>query len=143
MRHRNGLPRHSRGVSLIELMVVVMVVAILAAIGVPSYQNYVVRVKRTDAKTQLLAVAQQLERCYTRDITYLNCVTFPITVPVGATGTDITYRINNPGGALTQNTFTITATRQNGQTRDTACGELSVNERGVRAASAGTAADCW
>lgn len=137
----SNLPSRLRGVTLIELMVVVVIVAILASISIPGYQRYSQRVKRTDAKAQLMSTAQQFERCYTRDLTYLNCVTFPINVPLEASGTDINYVINT--SALTRNTFTLVATRQNSQTRDTECGNFTVNERGVRGVSAGTPADCW
>lgn len=143
MMGNTGFPRQERGVTLVELLVVVMVVGLLAAISVPAYRQYSIRVKRTDAKTQLLATAQQLERCFTRDLTYVGCVTFPINIPLDATGTAITYQIANPGGALTANTFTLTATRQNGQTRDTDCGNFTLTERGVRGVTAGTPADCW
>lgn len=135
--------RGARGITLVELLVVVMVVGILAAISIPAYRQYSIRVKRTDAKTQLLATAQQMERCFTRDLTYVGCVTFPINIPLEASGTAITYQIANPGAALTANSFLLTATRQNGQTRDTACGDFTLNERGVRGVTAGTPADCW
>lgn len=136
-------PRHARGITLVELLVVVMVIGLLAAISVPAYRQYSLRVKRTDAKTQLLATAQQLERCFTRDLTYVGCVSFPINIPLDASGTSITYQIADPDAALTATTFTLTATRQNGQTRDTACGDFTLNERGVRGVTAGTPADCW
>jgi type IV pilus assembly protein PilE len=143
MRVNTGFPGLARGVTLVELLVVVMVVALLAGISVPTYRQYSVRVKRTDAKTQLLATAQQLERCYTRNLTYVGCVVLPINVPLGASGTAITYQINATGAALTQNTFTLTATRQNGQTSDSTCGNFTLTERGVRGVSSGSVTDCW
>ncbi len=53
-----------RGVTLIELVVVVMIVGILAAVAVPSYRNYVIRSQRSDAKDALLALATQQEKHY-------------------------------------------------------------------------------
>ena len=50
------------GFTLVELMIVVAIVAILAVIVVPSYQSYVLKARRTDAKAALTTAAQMLER---------------------------------------------------------------------------------
>jgi len=52
------------GVTLLELMTVVMVIGILAIIAVPSYRQYSMRAQRTDAKTALLRLATNQERFY-------------------------------------------------------------------------------
>ena len=54
------------GFTLIELMVVVTVVALLAMIALPSYQNSVRKSRRTDARIALIELAQTLERCQTQ-----------------------------------------------------------------------------
>ncbi len=69
MKHyRNWL--RQRGVTLMELMIVVVIVGILSAVAIPSYRRYMVRVKRVDATRELLSLAQRLERCYTRTNDY-------------------------------------------------------------------------
>ena len=49
-----------RGVTLVELMTVVLIIGILAAIAVPSYSSYTRKTRRTDAKVALTSTAQQL-----------------------------------------------------------------------------------
>ena len=51
-----------RGVTLIELLTVVVIVAILASIAVPSYRNYLIRAQRTDATTALLRIQSGMEK---------------------------------------------------------------------------------
>ncbi len=55
----------SAGFSLIELMIVVAIIAILAAVAFPSYQESVKKSRRSDAQTALLGFAQAMERHYT------------------------------------------------------------------------------
>ena len=57
--------KHAKGFTLIELMIVVAVVAILATIAMPSYQEHVRKSRRAQAKADLVELAQQLERHHT------------------------------------------------------------------------------
>ena len=56
--------RRARGVTLIELLITVAIVAIIAAIAIPSYNTYVLRTHRTEAKSALLSMAAAEERLY-------------------------------------------------------------------------------
>lgn len=69
--------KHHRinGFSLIELMIVVVIVGILAAIAMPSYSNYVIRGSRAAAQTELLEMASQQEKIYLNSNAYTANVT--------------------------------------------------------------------
>lgn len=54
--------RPQRGINLIELMIVVAVIGIMAAIAMPNYQRYVQRVQCEDVRSDLLELSQWLER---------------------------------------------------------------------------------
>lgn len=64
-------PRQA-GFTLIELMVVVAIIAILAAIAIPGYQEYVVRSRLTEATSILAAKRVQVEQFYDNNRTYVN-----------------------------------------------------------------------
>jgi len=59
-----------QGFTLIELMITVAIIGILSSIAVPSYMSYVTKSKRTEAKTELLRIAQLQESYYVQNLSY-------------------------------------------------------------------------
>jgi type IV pilus assembly protein PilE len=131
--------RRNAGVTLIELITVMMVVAILTAIAVPSYGAYVIRANRTDAKAATLSMAGALERCFTRFNAYddAGCPVSITNVP----SNDGHYLVS---AAVTGNAFLVTAAPQGRQATDTACGNFRIDQANQRSVS-GTkgVAECW
>lgn len=121
-----------RGFTLIELMIVIAIVAILAAIAIPSYQNQVQKTRRADAKTALLQMAQSMERCFTKTNDYGDS-----SCPSDTESPDGFYDI-----VVTPQTtsFTLTANAKGQQSKDTKCASFSITEKGTRTA---TGDECW
>ncbi len=138
------------GFTLIELMIVVAVVGILAAIAYPSYQDSVRKGNRAEAITALYGIqlAQEKRRAnqpsYTIDLTGSPTATPPglgLSAIVPATGT-VYYDLAIGSATATMFTVTATARTTGGQNNDRAggvsCTPLTLNQNGP----VGQAA-CW
>ncbi|MBV9190455.1 MAG: type IV pilin protein [Betaproteobacteria bacterium] len=142
--------RQNRGFTLIELMITVAIVGILGGIAYPSYQAYVKRAYRADARAQILDMAQKQERYYSSNNTYLAIAAPTTAAPAGwqnwaggGTMTGRKYDISVTLGAG-GTSYTITAAPSNGFT-DTSCGTYTMTSANVRGNTGNsmTSADCW
>jgi len=146
--HRRGRPG---GFSLIELIIVMLVASILAAIAIPLYLNQVRESHRTDARSALLDLAGREERyfatqnAYTNDSTALGYTTagdtWPQTVGSGF------YQIAQPtvpAPGIPAPSYSITATAVGTQANDTACATLTVTSTGQQTSTGtGSFSTCW
>jgi type IV pilus assembly protein PilE len=130
----------NRGVTLIELVVVVAIVALLASIAVPSYRQYVLRSNRAEAKAALLNVASAQEKFYLQNNTYTSELTDapPSGLGLGSTTQTGLYTIEVDGAD--DEGYTATATATGPQAQDSNCAELSIDQIGTRTA---TSDNCW
>jgi len=136
------LVRTAKGFTLIELMIVVAVVGILAAIAYPSYQDSIRKSRRADAKSALLELTQFMERNYTLSNRYdQDSAGAAVVLPFTESPKDGTTKYYNLSiAASAAQSFTLSAAPKNAQASD-ACGTLSITNTGVKTAS-GTG-QCW
>lgn len=165
MTRMRAHPRAERmtGFTLIELMIAVVVVAILLAIAIPSYETYVQKSRRTDAKTALLDLAAREQRYFSvqnqftssfGDMGYAAAGSSPASVEVGSDYYQVTVSVpaaapDPNAGNVAAPSFSLTATPVAGTTQanDTDCASFEVDSSGYQAAQNSASADntstCW
>jgi type IV pilus assembly protein PilE len=141
-----------RGVTLLELMIVVAIISMIAAFAYPSYTQYIVNTKRTAATTTLLQIADRQQQFfmdnkrYTADLTDLGLAASPLFIsddgnPVPAGDADAVYLLAVAN--VTPVTYTaIAAPLAQQLIRDTKCGTLTLTQTGAKDALAG-GDKCW
>jgi type IV pilus assembly protein PilE len=138
---RNILENNSRGYggfTLIELMIVVVIVGILAAIAYPSYQQYARETKRADAHAALLRIATLEEKFFSNNNTYTTSTTALGYAANPAASNDGYWAISITSVGPT--TFTLTAVPA-GNHVDPACS--GANSIKLTSAGLRNPAACW
>ena len=144
------------GLTLVELMVVVAVMAVLAAIAYPLYEAQVQKSRRADARVALQTLAMTQEREYTLNGAYSNNlnVLFPTSTVAIAAGFSYPFSSNTAATTargyytigLSQTTnqdFGATASVAGAQTGDADCAQFTIDQLGTRTATDGGTTTCW
>ena len=137
-----------RGFTLIEMLIVVAIMAVLAAVAMANYQPYIQRGHRAQARAGLLQAAQWMERVATANGVYPEATLTSTPLPVSLSTTAgpryiLSLKTSTPAA------YTLLATPQGAQLSDR-CATLTLDHTGVRgmttggtAGSADAIAECW
>ena len=133
------MTKHSRGFSLIELLIVVAIVVLLASVSMAYFGDNVIRAKRTEARSALAETAGSLEKCKSIYGGY-NAASCNVTLPF-TTETNL-YTIT---AVVAASTFTLTATPVAGQQQanDADCTSFTLTNTGIKGATGADTSDCW
>lgn len=139
------------------MMVVVSIVSILVAIALPSYTEHVARARRADARTQLLQVAQFMQRFYAANDNYQedranNAVIdqVPANLKKSPADSQAVYTLAIPPGTLTRTSFELRMIPvPGGPMAADKCGTFAIDSLGVRSVIVGGVTEtglrdsCW
>jgi type IV pilus assembly protein PilE len=165
---RMTVRKSGAGFTLIEVMIVVTIIGILAAVAIPSYSDHIRKSHRADAQAALIALAQNMERRYSETNSYCdsgtdNPATCGDSDTIGDTGSplyfssqvpldggdaiyNLTIEASHPTDSsydLSDTSFTIMATRVTGAYMDgDECGDFVYTNSGLKTQVNNTSTDC-
>jgi len=145
MHHRHGHKLHA-GFTLIELMIVVAIIAILAAVAVPTYTDQVRKSRRSAAQIALVEMANRQELFFADNFAYTNDMTALPYSTTSAAGGFYTLSVSNLNVAPPGFTLTAQANPAKDQVNDTNCKTFTLTDTGVKAStnsSDGVSTGCW
>jgi type IV pilus assembly protein PilE len=136
--------KKTNGFTLIELMIVMAIIGILAAIAYPSYTRHMQDSRRADCEGALMQLAAAMERNFSRNNAYSDIIAagnFSGQCPLQGTPM---YNLSIPPALLTPTTYTLWATPVAGSPQaNDACGRLSLTNTLQKGQATGTLAQCW
>ena len=129
--------RFMGGITLIELMIVIVILSVLVAIAYPNYREFAARAKRTEARAALLEIAAAQERFYLQNQEFGN---------MGELGYDDPWITDSESYAVTVTAndaadFTAQAAYQFGGEEALKCNLFTINGAGVKLSNPD--GDCW
>ncbi|MDR1853643.1 MAG: prepilin-type N-terminal cleavage/methylation domain-containing protein [Azoarcus sp.] len=140
--------KSSRGFTLIEILIALVVVAIIAAVAVPNYQRQIMKTRRAAAAVCLMELSQWMERFYTVNLRYDQdkdgkTITLPTDMQCQKDLTGF-YSVGAVPGGITARAYKLAAVPDPVKQKDELCGSLTLDQTGMKGVS--TAADptlCW
>lgn len=143
----------NRGFTLIELMIVVVLIGVIAAIALPAYQGYTEQARRADAKSGLLGLQLAQEKLRATCPFYAQNIGANDICGANSAGTTVDWTTSSPDGHYTlsiaansasSSAYTIIATPQGVQAGDTECANfITDQDNNENISGTGTAANCW
>jgi type IV pilus assembly protein PilE len=125
--YTHAQPADSRGFTLIEVMIAVVIIGILAAIALPAYQEYVRQSRRADGQAALMALQLAQEKFRANNTTYASSTA---TVGVASTSPEGHYKIRDPLENVSAVGYRASADPQGVQASDTSCDPLTMTLSG-------------
>ncbi len=135
------------GLTLMELMITLVILAILASIAIPTYNDQIRKTRRAEAMIALTEMANLQEQFYADNFRYTTTVAL-LPYPATSDGGSGYYSLSIPAVTTNPPGFTVQAQAITGmsQANDTNCRTLTLTNTGVRASkdSSGNASTgCW
>lgn len=145
MHHRRCTLRSTqRGFTLIELMITVAIVAILASVAYPSYNRYIARAKRAEARGQLMQAAQYMQRFYAANDSYATTrtnqdVADAMPAPLQRSPADAATSVYTLTIVKSVSDYTLTMSPVTGGSMDgDECGGFRITSTGVKTVTTST-----
>ena len=155
-RGRGLVRRRACGFTLVEVMLVLLIVGVLAAIAYPAFASHVVKARRTEAQVALLELMQMQERHYSEHNTYLAFAADGMDGAgprfkwySGSAAHSSAYELSGKACPNLPLTTCIElkavpgTARVDSAFRDAGCGTLSFDSHGAHGASGADGARCW